>query len=69
MSFRKDFRIIFFTEKIGFKRNYRKGRGKVVVRLAGAMGKWVTTLGRCGKRRRDEEKKSRLATGNLDKKS
>jgi hypothetical protein len=39
MSFRKDFRIIFFTEKIGFKRNYRKGRGKVVVRLAGAMGK------------------------------
>jgi hypothetical protein len=33
-SFRKDFRIIFLEEKIGFKRNYlKKDRGKVAVRL------------------------------------
>jgi hypothetical protein len=28
MGFRKDFRIIFFAEKIGFKRNYLKRRGQ-----------------------------------------
>jgi hypothetical protein len=38
-SFRKDFRIIFFAEKIGFKRNYLKRWGKAAVRLAGAIGK------------------------------
>jgi hypothetical protein len=37
MSFRKDFRIIFLAEKIGFKRNYLKRWGQG--RLAGAMGK------------------------------
>jgi hypothetical protein len=31
--------------------------------------KWVAALGWCGKRRRDEEKKGRLAAGNLDQKS
>jgi hypothetical protein len=31
--------------------------------------KWVAALGRCGNRRHDEEKKSRLAVGNLDQKS
>jgi hypothetical protein len=39
MSFRKDFRIIFLTEKIRFKRNYLKRWGKAAVRLAGMMGK------------------------------
>jgi hypothetical protein len=34
-SFRKDFRIIFLEEKIGFKRNYlKKDRGKAAVRLS-----------------------------------
>jgi hypothetical protein len=28
MGFRKDFRIIFFVEKIGFKRNYLKRWGQ-----------------------------------------
>jgi hypothetical protein len=28
MSFRKDFRIIFFAEKIEFKRNYLKRQGQ-----------------------------------------
>jgi hypothetical protein len=27
-SFRKDFRIIFFEEKIGIKMNYLKGQGQ-----------------------------------------
>jgi hypothetical protein len=58
MSFRKDFRIIFLEEKIGFKRNYLKRQGQG----SGATGqvrceKWVMALGRCGKMRRDEEKK------------
>jgi hypothetical protein len=39
MSFRKDFKIIFFVEKIGFKRNYLKSQGKAAVRQTGAMGK------------------------------
>jgi hypothetical protein len=56
MSFRKDFRIIFLREKFGFRRNYLKRQGQ----CSGATGpahweKWVTTLGQCGKRRRDEK--------------
>jgi hypothetical protein len=48
-SFRKDFRIIFLEEKIGFKRNYlKKDRGKVAVRLGRRIRKngsrrWVGT--------------------------
>jgi hypothetical protein len=38
-SFRKDFRIIFLEEKIGFKRNYLKNRGKAAVRLGRRIGK------------------------------
>jgi hypothetical protein len=57
-SFRKYFRIIFLEEKIGFKINYLKRQGQT----SGATGpahweKWFMALGRCGKRRRDEEKK------------
>jgi hypothetical protein len=56
MSFRKDFRIVFLEENIGFKRNYPKkqGQGSSVTRPA-HWEKWVTTLGRCGRRRRDEK--------------
>jgi hypothetical protein len=43
MSFRKDFKIIFFAEKIGFK--------------MALWEKWVAVLSQCGKRRWDEEKK------------
>jgi hypothetical protein len=40
------------------------------MQLTGALEeKWVTVLGQCGKRRRDEEKKSRLVAENLDQKS
>jgi hypothetical protein len=58
MSFRKDFRIIFLVDKIGFERNYLKWLGQG----SGATGptqweKWVAALGWRGKRRRDEEKK------------
>jgi hypothetical protein len=64
MSFRKDFRIIFLQEKIGFKMNYLKRQGQA----NGATGpahweKWIAALDRCG--RRDEmKKKCRLAIGN-----
>jgi hypothetical protein len=52
MSFRKDFRIIFLKEKIGFEMNYLKRQGQA----SGATGlahweKWIAALGRCGKRR------------------
>jgi hypothetical protein len=55
-SFKKDFRIIFLEEKIGFKRNYLKRQGQG----SGVTGsthweKWVTALRQCGKRRRDEK--------------
>jgi hypothetical protein len=55
---------------IRFKRNYVKRQGQG----SDATGptqweKCVVALGRCRKRRRDEEKKSRLAIGNLDQKS
>jgi hypothetical protein len=40
MSFKKDFRIIFLEEKIGFKRNYiKKERGKAAVRQGQRIGK------------------------------
>jgi hypothetical protein len=53
--FRKYFRIIFLEKKIRFKMYYLKRQGQG----SGATGpvhweKWVTTLGRCG--RRDEMK-------------
>jgi hypothetical protein len=46
MSFRKDFRIIFLGEKIGFKRNFLKRQAHG----SGATGpthweKWVAELG------------------------
>jgi hypothetical protein len=55
-SFRKDFRIIFFEEKIELKMNYLKRHGQ----SSGATGpahwkKWVAALGRCGMERRDEK--------------
>jgi hypothetical protein len=58
MSFRKYFRNIFLQEKIGLKRNYLKRQGQGCgVTGPGHWEKWVATLGQCGKRRRDEEKK------------
>jgi hypothetical protein len=58
MSFRKDFRIIFLRENVEFKKKIsKKVGGKAAVRLSWCKGKWVTALGRCGKRRRDDEKK------------
>jgi hypothetical protein len=64
------FTIIFLKEKIRFKRNYlkRQGQGSGTTELA-QLEKWVTALGQCGKGRRDEEKKSRLAAGNWTKRS
>jgi hypothetical protein len=58
MSFRKDFKIIFLGEKVGFKRNYlkRQGQSSVVTRPAQSE-KWVAALSRGGKRRRDEKYK------------
>jgi coenzyme F420-reducing hydrogenase gamma subunit len=60
-SFRKDFRIIFHEEKIGFKRNYLKNRGKTVVRLGQCNGengaqRWV------GAKRGDEIKKKKYTS-------
>jgi hypothetical protein len=45
---------------LGLKRNYvkRQGQGSGARRPA-RWEKWVAALGRCGKRRRDEEEKSR----------
>jgi hypothetical protein len=56
-SFRKDFIIIFFEEKIGFKMNYLKlqGQGSGATEPA-HWEKWVAALGRCGKRRQEEKK-------------
>jgi hypothetical protein len=48
-SFRKDFKIIFFEDKIGFKRNHikRQGQGCGVTGPA-QWEKWAVALIRCG---------------------
>jgi hypothetical protein len=55
MSFRKDFRIIFLGENIGFKKNYvkRLGQSCGVTELT-HWKKWVATLVRCGNERQDK---------------
>jgi hypothetical protein len=56
MSFIKDFRIVFLEEKVGFKRNYLKKQGQGSDATGPAhWEKWVATLSRCGRRRRDEK--------------
>jgi hypothetical protein len=58
MSFRKDFRIIFLREKIGFKNKLsKKVGGKATVRLSWRKGKWVATLAGAG--RKDETGKEK----------
>jgi hypothetical protein len=58
MSFRKDFRIIFLVDKIGFKRNYLKRRGQgsgATGWRVGKNGSWHWT----GLERGDEMKKTK----------
>jgi hypothetical protein len=73
-SFKKDFRIIFVKEKIGFIRNYlKKGRGKRVARLGRCIGKngsrrWVGA-GRRDKMKNKKINTYRLTVGNLTKRA
>jgi hypothetical protein len=56
MSFRKDFRIIFLEEKIGFKRNYLKKTGvRLLCDWAGALRKMGRSAGSVRKERRDKK--------------
>jgi hypothetical protein len=66
---RKDFRIIFLAEKIGFKRNYLKRQGQRSSVIGWSNGKMCHGVGPVqeGKMRRGE--KRRLAAGNWIKRA
>jgi hypothetical protein len=51
----KRFQNYFPWRKDWVKRNYLKRQGQGTGASGWSREKWVTTLGQCGKRRRDEE--------------